>query len=485
MNTSNLKSKSVNGIFWVTLEKFGKQGIQFFLGLIIARILSPEDYGIIGMLGVFMALSSAILDSGIGSALIQKKDRTIDDFSTAFLINIITGVILYGIMFFTAPLISSFYNEPLLLKITRVYSITLLLNSLDCVQKAKFSIDFNFKAQAIIYLISLTLSGVIGIILAVNGFGVWTLVFYSISESIIRVLLTYIYTRWIPLGHFTRESFKHIFSFGYKVLLTSILTTFYNNLYSLVIGKILHSHEVGIYNRSKNFSELPGTIFSQIFMRVAYPLFSEYQDDENRLRNSYFKILKLETYLLAPLLSGLFILSKPLILFVLKDKWSECINLLRILCIGAFWVPLEELNINILYSKGKTSTTLIFNIIEKVLAIAILVCTIPFGLVYMCIGRSVMAFISYIISCFFTKKQVNAGILDFLVSILRPLIQSAIMCLAIYLLCCIISSSFLQLIIGFIAGVTVYLGLGFITKSKIQQELVSLVLLKFRKKGEE
>lgn len=477
----NVKSKAVNGVIWVSIEKFGKQIIQFILGLIIARILTPEDYGIIGMLGIFMAISSAILDSGIGAALIQKKNRNNDDFITAFFINIITGLFLYCLLFFSAPYISRFYNEPILLSVTRIYALTLLLNSLDCIQKAKLTIDFDFKSQAIIYILALVLAGTIGLICAINNFGVWALVFYSLAESIIRVFLTYFYTRWFPKGKITIISFKHIFSFGYKVLVTSILTTIYNNIYSLVIGKILHAHEVGIYNRSKNFSELPPTILGQILTRVAYPVFAEFQDDKEKLKKIYIKILSLETYLLMPILSGLFILSEPLILFLLQDKWRDCILLLQILCIGALWVPLEELNINILYSKGKTGITLIFNIIEKILAISVLVFTIPFGIKAMCIGRSIMAFISYVISCIFTRNKINTGILDYIKVFFRPFIQSFIMITAIYIVSNIVTNNILLLLIGFLTGITIYIIIGFITNSEIQNELLNILKSKLRK----
>ena len=474
---------TTQSLIWATIEKIGKQSLQFILGIIIARLLVPDDYGIIGMLGIFMELSSMILSAGIGSALIQKQDRTEEDYATAFYINIVTGVVLYLILFFSAPFIADFYKIPLLTKITRVYSITLIINSLAMVQRTRLTISFNFKAQAIISIIALSITGVISIYFAKIGFGVWTLVFYGLIESTLSAIFYICYEHWIPHSKFSKASFSHIFSFGSKILLSNILNTIYNNMYTLVIGKKLTSYDVGIYNRGKNFSEMPPTIISQILMKVAYPLFSEMQENEKKSSAVFLKILSFEAYFLTPLLGGMAILSKPLILLLLKDKWADCIPILQTLCIGALWLPLIDVNTNFLFSKGLTGVTLKIEAITKPLAIITLFASIPFGLQTMCITRAVFMFLSFLFTTIMTNVYLKISFMKQLKAVLPSLLYTIIMISVISLCLVIFDSKILQLIIGFIIGVTIYFLLSAITKNKIFFICYEKVISIIKKKG--
>ncbi len=457
---------TTQSIIWATIEKIGKQSLQFILGIIIARLLVPNDYGIIGMLGIFMELSSMILSAGIGYALIQKQDRTEEDFSTAFYINIFTGFILYIILFFTAPFISEFYKIPLLKKITRVYSLTLIINSFSMVQRTRLTISFNFKAQAIISIISLLVTGIISIYFAKIGFGVWALVFYGLIESALSSLLYICYEHWIPHSKFSKASFHHIFSFGYKILLSNIVNTIYNNMYTLVIGKKLTPYDVGIYNRGKNFSEMPPTVISQILMKVAYPLLSEIQSNEDKSSQIFLKIISFEAYFLTPLLGGMAILSKPLILLLLKEKWFDCIPILQVLCFGALWLPLIDVNNNFLFSKGLTGAALKIEIITKPIAIITLFASIPFGLKIMCITRAIFMFFSFLFSSIMTHYYVKISFLKQLKAVLPSVIYTIIMVISIFITIRFIKSELLQIIIGFIVGIFVYFILSLITKNE-------------------
>ena len=478
---SEIQTKVVHGIIWTTIEKIGKQFLQFILGIIIARLLLPSDYGTIGMLGIFMELSSAILGAGIGNALIQKQDRTEEDFSTAFYINIITGVILYIILYTTAPLIAKFYGLPLLTSVTRIYSLTLIINSLAMVQRTRLTIAFNFKAQAIISIIALVISGVISIYFAKIGFGVWTLVFYGLIESGLSCLFYISYEHWIPKSKFSKESFTHIFSFGSKILLSNILNTIYNNMYTLVIGKKLTPSDVGIYNRGKNFSELPPTLTSQILMKVAYPLFSEMQSDENKSKDIFTKIIALEAYFLAPVLGGMAIIAEPLVLLLLKDKWAECIPILQILCLGALWLPLIDVNNNILFSRGLTGVSLKIEAITKPLAIITLFASIPFGLKIMCLARAVFMILSYLFYVFMTKRYLHFSFIAQIKAVIPAIFYTIIMIFAVHFSMKLFDSYIIKIIIAIFIGSLTYILLSFITKNSIFYGCINAVKTRIKR----
>ena len=478
---SETNSKVIHSLIWTTIEKIGKQTLQFILGIIIARLLLPSDYGIIGMLGIFMELSSMILSAGIGYALIQKQDRNEKDFSTAFYFNIVTGLFLYFILYFTAPFISKFYGIEILTSVTRVYSLTLIINSFSMVQRTRLTIKFNFKAQAIISIITLLISGVASIYFAKIGFGVWTLVFYGLIESGLSTLFYLAYEHWIPKAGFSKESFFSIFSFGSKILLSNILNTIYNNMYTLVIGKKLTPYDVGIYNRGKNFSELPPTITSQILMKVAYPLFSEMQSDENKSKTVFTKIIALESYFLAPILGGMAIIAKPLVLLLLKDKWTDCIPILQILCFGAIWLPLIDVNNNLLFSKGLTGVSLKIETITKPLAIITLFVSIPFGLKIMCIARAIFMIISYLFSVFMTQRYLHFSFISQIKAVFPAIIYTGIMILVVYFSMNLFDSYLLKIVIAIITGALTYIILSFITKNQIFFECMHAVKAKLKR----
>ncbi len=472
------KQKAVRGIFWSGLEKIGKQGIQFVLGIIIARMLSPSDYGIIGMLGVFMALSQVFLDSGIGTALVQKYECTEDDYTTAFIFNVTIGLLLYLIFFFTAPLIADFYATPILKSITRVYTLSLIIDSLSLVNRAKLTIKFDFKTSAIVQISSLLISGITGVILAISGVGVWTLVFYSLLDSFLRFIFFSCFCRWIPRGHFSVKIFKEIYSFGIKLLISNLVTTVYNNMYALVIGKKLSADKVGLYNRGKNFAEVCPTITGQIILRVVYPLFSEYKNDREKVEKGYLKILSLMVFWLFPLQAGLFILSPAVIRGLLGEKWLFCIPIMQFLCAGAVWTPLLELIYNLFNSKKMPQVMLRFDLIQMPAAIAILIATIPFGLEAMCLFKSIFSFLSYFVSIFIVRKFAGISVFKQFRVFVTPLLANIVMALSIYFCILFISSDLLKIFVGIIVGVVTYVLPCYIIKADALLETIHLIIRK-------
>ena len=277
--SDSLKNKTVKGTVWSTLERFSVQGIQFVVMVIMARILTPEDYGLVGMLAIFIAVSQSLIDSGFSQALIRKQDRSEIDNSTVFYFNIGVGIILYFLLYFTAPLIAKFYDEPQLIPITRVVGLSLVFNSLVVVQRALLTIKLDFKTQAKASFIGVIVSGALGIGMSYSGFGVWAIVWLQISNLFIIAILLWILSSWKPLWAYSWKSFKELFSFGSKMLASGLLDTIFRNLYLIVIGKFFNASDLGYYTRAHQFTDFASSNITGIFQRVTYPILCTIQND--------------------------------------------------------------------------------------------------------------------------------------------------------------------------------------------------------------
>lgn len=477
-----IKDKAANGLFWAIMEKGGKQFIQFTLGIVIARHLTPADYGIVGMLAIFMAISGVLLDSGIESALVQKQNRTDEDISTAYYSTFAISIILYTILYISAPYISSFYKTPILTSITRVLSLTLIINSFYMPAMTLLSIRLDFKAQTVISLIALLAGGVLGIILAVKGAGPWALVYYSLAESLIRGILYQCYVHYIPHTRFSKNSFKYIFSFGTKILFANIVGSIYNNLYTLVIGRAFDAHNVGIFNRGKNFPESLTYIVSHSVVKVAYPIFSKFQFDKEKLQDMFLRAMQLEAFFLAPFFTGMILLAKPLVLLVLKDKWIECVPILQLLSIGSLWLPFIDLSTNLFYSVGRTDVTLKYQLIEKPIAIVMLFVSVPFGLKAMCIVRIISAFNSYLLYVLFIQHYFHVSFFSQFKNISQPILMSGIMAIAVFFTTFNIDSNIAKLCIGTLTGIFTYILIGLLLKSSSLCTILDFIKEKQNKK---
>ena len=332
--SDSLKSQAVRGVLWSAVERFSVQGIQFVLSIIIARLVAPSEYGLIAMLGIFLAIAQTFIESGFSNALIQKKDRTEIDFSTVFYFNIVVSLVVYLILFLSAPYIALFYKEPLLDIITKWVGLNIIISALSIVQRAKLTIQLNFKTQAKASLIAVIVSGICGITMAYYGYGVWALVCQSLLNNLLNTLLLWVFARWMPAFIFSWQSFKGLFSFGSKLLLSGLLHTIYLNLYTLVIGRKYSATDVGYYNRSYSLAQYPSVNIVGVITRAIYPIQCEMQHDEERLSSSFIQYLRMSCYIIFPLMVGLAVLSKPMVLVLLTDKWVSMSELLSILCIA-------------------------------------------------------------------------------------------------------------------------------------------------------
>lgn len=404
-----LKEQTLSGVKWNAIGRFSTQGISFVISILLARILSPSDYGVVGMIGIFMAIAQTFIDSGFGSALIRKKDCSDEDYSTAFYFNVVVGLVCYLILFLAAPLIANFFDTPILKDIVRVLSINLFINSLSIVQSAKLTAAVDFKSQAKVSLVATIVSGCIGLAMAYSGFGVWSLVYQSVSLSIVRTILFWLVTKWRPTRVFSKQSFKYLFGFGSKILSASLLHTIYSNLTTILIGKFYTSKDLGYYSRGESLATLPSSNITSILQSVTYPILSKIQDDDERLIQVYRKYIRMTSMIIFFGMCLLAALAKPFILTLLTDKWSNSVIYLQVFCFALMFDHLCQLNLNILYVKGRSDLVLRLEIIKKTISISMIVAAIPFGVLGICISRALYNQIAVIINTYYTGKLFGLG----------------------------------------------------------------------------
>lgn len=473
----SLKNKTVKGVFWSAVERFSVAGISFVFGLVLARLLSPSDYGIIAMLNIFMAVSQTFIDSGFSSALIRKIDRTETDNATAFYFNIGVGVACYLILFFAAPLIARFYDEPILVSVTRVVGLNLLFNSLCVVQQALLTVRIDFKTQAKISLTATVLSGVIGIVLAYKGYGVWSLVVQTVSSASFRMVLLWVLARWRPRARFSKASFRELFSFGSKLLASGLLDTIYNNLYTIVIGKKFTSASLGVYARAEHFAQFPAVNITGILQRVTFPVLSTIQNEDERLRVNYRKFLRLSAYAVFPLMMGLVAVADPLVRWILTDKWEGAILFLQILCFALMWYPIHAINLNLLQVKGRSDLFLKLEVWKKIIGVVTLCVTIPLGLTAMCVGRIVTSLIALFINTYYTGKLIQVGYWVQMKDLLPIFANSVVMlgvCLLVQMPLVGVHHA-LSLFLAVLVGGAYYVGSSFLFHSAELKELLGLL----------
>ena len=447
-----LQDKAFISVLWSAIERFSIQGGQIVVELILARLLLPADYGIIAMIGVFIAIAQTFVDGGFSNALIQKKHCTIVDFSTAFYFNILVGVVLYMVVFIVAPVFASFYDEPLLKQVTRVVGLNLIVSSLSIVQQSKLIIELNFKRRAFISSVSILFSGSLSIFCAFIGWGVWALVLQVLSYNVIKMILLWYFGKWKPLFIFSKKSFQMMFGYGSKLLLSNLLQTIYVNLYTLVIGKRFSSTELGYYNRSLVISQVPSYKLTEIMTNAIFPIQCQLQENTEQLRRSFIAYLRMACYIVFPLSVLVAVLSDSIIAVVLTEKWLPMSPILSILCFAYMWTPIMATNNNIIKVVGRTDYFLKAEVLKKVIAVLILLISLPYGIHVICLGLVVYSFIDISIITFFTSKVINVSLIRQLKEILKIFLAVISMGMFIFCIKQYIHSYLGQLISGIFIG---------------------------------
>lgn len=457
MQQDSLKNKTKKGLAWSMIERFATQGVQFLFGIILARLLSPDDYGIIAMPLVFLAIAQCIIDSGFSTALIRKPELTEDDLSTAFYFNIGIGILCYAVLFFSSPLIADFYHTPILSSLLKVTALAVLFNPLCAVQQAILTRKIDFKTQAIVSFSGAVVSGIVGLYMAYNGFGVWSLVFQQVGGYVMRTILLWILGKWKPKRKWSWESFHYLWGFGSKMLGSGLLDTIYNNIYPIVIGKYFSAQDLGNYTRAQQFSSLPSSNVTGVLQRVTFPVLSSIQNEDERLAKNYRKILKLSAFLIFPMMLILSAVANPLVRILLTDKWSGCVVLLQIICFQMMWYPIHAINLNLLTVKGRSDLFFRLEIFKKIMGVCIMFITIPHGIIWMVSGGIVSSMLSLIINTYYTGKLINVGYFKQMGDLLPIFGVSFIMWLIVHAIISLSSNLYCQLVLGISLGAIVYL----------------------------
>ncbi|MGL4864549.1 MAG: lipopolysaccharide biosynthesis protein [Cetobacterium sp.] len=459
---NNLKSKVLSSLIWKLLERGGTQGIQFIIQIVLARLLTPDDYGIIAIIMIFIALANVFVQSGFSIALIQKKNIDEKDLSSVFYISLIIAGILYSVLYYTAPLISSFYKNLELIKILRILSLTLFLGAFNSIQNTIIAKTMEFKKQFLSSLIAAIISGVVGLLLAYKHFGVWALIYQQLSNQLLICIVLFIVVKWRPKLIFSFYRIKELFEFGSKLLISSILDTIYMNITSLVIGKFYTPAMLGFYNRGNQFPQLIVSNFNGSIQAVMFPALSAEQDNRDRLKSIVRRSIVTSSYIIFPLMIGLIVIAEPMVKLLLTDKWLPCVPYLRVFCLSyALW-PIHTANLQAINAIGRSDIFLKLEIIKKILGVTILVISLKYGVYAIALGTLISGIFSSIINGYPNKKLLNYSYLEQVKDIIPSLLISMLMGGFVYNIVLLNFSNLFTIIIQITLGVLFYLLLSYL-----------------------
>lgn len=467
------KSRIISSLFWKLMERGGTQGIQFIVQIVLARLLLPEDYGVIALIIIFLAIANVFVQSGFSIALIQKKDTDETDFSSVLYLSLFVAGGLYTILFLTAPFIADFYKEPQLIPVLRVLSLTLFFGAINSIQYAVVSRTMQFKRLFFSSLIGIVVSGIIGITMAYWGFGVWALVGQQLTNSLLISIILWFTVKWRPRLIFSIKRINSLFSFGWKLLFSSLLDTVYSNIYGLVIGKIYDSEVLGYYNRGNQFPSLIVTNIDGSIQSVMLPVLSENQDDITRVKNMVRRSIVTSSFIIFPMMMGLAVCAEPLVKILLTDKWLPCVPFLQLMCISyAFW-PIHTANLQAINALGRSDIFLKLEIIKKCIGLAILCISIPFGIYVMVASQAVVSLISTFINAWPNRKLLGYSYKEQWIDIMPSLLLSLVMGGAVYSISLLELNNWIMITLQVIVGATLYIGLAYIFKLECFRYLVN------------
>lgn len=457
-SSENLKNKTIKGVFWSLGEQFGRHGIGLAVTLILARLLTPSDYGLIGLTSLFLAIATAIIESGFRQALIRKVDLSQTEKSTVFFTNLSVSIILYILLFLFSPLIAVYFKEPRLTGLIRFIGIQLIIYAFQIVQVADLTRKMDFKTQVKVTLPSGIISGIIAILLAWNGFGVWSLAVQTVLVGFLTTVLYWIRNRWIPSFVFSFDCLRDFFSFSSKLLASSLLNTIFKNIYTFVIGSFFSTHELGFYSFSMKIKRISSEQITSALQKVSFPALAQIQDEEEKLKKGYRKIIQCSVLVIFNLMVVIAFISDPIFKLFLHNKWFPAIPYLRILCISGAIYPLSAINLNVLYVKGRSDLFLKLEIIKKVLTAIMLTITIHLGIFYLLTGQAVLSVLAYLINSHYNARLINYSVLNQFRDIFPSLISAVVVGISLYLLNILLpASDILRLICMTLASLIFFL----------------------------
>lgn len=460
----NLKCKTKVGLYWSFFNQFAGYGMNFVIGIVMARLLSPSDYGITALPAVFTLVAQQLQDGGLSGALVCKPDMTEKDLSTAFYYSIVVGIFLYLALFIAAPWIADFYNTPVLVPLMRLTALGFLWGPLATPQTVILKRRLDFKTPTKIAIINRVMGAAIGIGLALMGYGLWALVISNVFGGIFYVLFNWLAVRWLPKTGWSKESFKYLWNYGNKMMASGLLDTLYNNIAPVFIGKYYSPAQLGVYNRAQGYAALPSSNITGVIANVSFPVLSKLHDDDEALASNYRRMLKVSAFVIFPLMMGLSALARPLVITMITAKWEGCIILLQIICFNMMWYPIHAINLNLLQVKGRSDLFLRLEIIKKVIGLCILCFSLPLGLIVFCSCGIVSCLICLFINTYYTGKLINVGFFKQMKDLLPISFLSFAMWGLVHVCTYFLSNMWAQLIVGTLVGTAFYLGVAYLFK---------------------
>lgn len=482
--TKSVKYQLLHGIAWNFVEKVLMRGVSFLVGIILARLLSPSDYGLMGMLTIFISISNIFIEGGFAKALIQRKDCRDIDFSTAFISNIGMSVFIYLILFISAPWIAAFYHEPILIELTRVLALTIVIGSLNIVQRARLMSRVDFKSLAKINLTSTLVSGIVAIFMAYMGFGVWSLVGMSICSSLVLILVFPLYSKWRPSISFSKVSFRYLFGFGSKLMFTGVVAVIVNNISLICIGRYYKTDQLGYYTRASHFSELISFTIFEVLGNVTFPVLSNLQNERERLVAVYRKSLFYTAMVIIPIMILCTLLAKQIVLILLTEKWLPCVILMQLLFLARIFTPLSAINMNILNAIGRSDLYMKLDFAKIPLDILILIITIPIGVKAIVIGSLINSFICFFVNAYLPGKIFGYGAWQQIKDWRYILLSNLLMVISVLFCIFVINNVWLQLFVAGGVGVLVYLTCCY-KFGVINDEMLELIKTKIGKSNDQ
>ena len=482
MNISHNTRKVFSNLLWRFAERSGAQLVSFIVSIVLARILSPEDYGTIALVTVFTAILQVFVDSGLGTALIQKKDADDLDFSSVFYFNIAICFLLYMCIFMLAPYIANFYGDKTLATVVRILSLTIIVFGIKGIQQAYVSKNMLFKKFFFSTICGTIFSAFLGIGMAYLGFGVWALVAQQLSNSVIDTLILWVTVKWRPKKEFSMNRLKTLFSFGWKLLVSSLLDTIYNNLRNLIIGKMYSPADLAYYNQGDKFPKLIVTNINTSIDSVLLPAMSNAQDDKERVKQITRRAIKTSTYVMAPLMMGLAFCAEPVVRIVLTEKWLPCVPYLRIFCITYMFWPIHTANLNAINAMGRSDWFLRLEIVKKIVGISLLLSTMWFGVMAMAYSLLLSSVISQIINSWPNRKLLSYGYLEQMRDFAPAILMSIGMGICVYCIGYLPLSLISTFLIQIFAGIAIYISASVLLKLEEFKYLLGMTKSFIKKK---
>jgi len=472
----SLKQKTVKGVGWSALDNVSQYIVSFVVSIVLARLLSPDDYGLIGIIAIFTAVCNAVISGGFSEALIRKKDASEEDYNTVFISNLFFSIVLYVIIFVCSPLIAEFFAREELISLTRVTSLGIIIGALALVQQARLTKRIDFKTQTKITLIASLLSGFIGIVMALTGFGVWSLVAQQISSQSLRTMFLWFYNKWIPELRFSSTSFHELFGFGWKIMASRLLDTIWKEFYQVVVGKYYSPATLGQYTRSKQFAQLFSKNLTGIVQRVTFPVLSEIQDDKTRMVAAYRRIIKTTMFITSICMFFLGAVSEPLLYCLIGPKWHEAATYLPFICISMSLYPLHAINLNMLAIQGRSDLNLYLEIIKKIVALGPLFVGAFIGIMPMLYTNILTGVIAYFLNSHYSGKFLGYSSLMQLKDVSGSYGIATIIALSVWFLKFLPMSNWIIMPMQMIMGIVVFYVCCIILKPIEYEEFKKIIL---------